>query len=74
MKKTRLIHFLTYQCSLTDTEASGMLENRIGEAAEHYGGKDKCIHDAINARKRLYKQFNNSPREYYFFRMRGKNV
>jgi hypothetical protein len=71
VKKTRLIHFLKYQCSLTETEARGVLEDRIGEAASHYGGKEKCIFDAIKARRRLYKQFNNSPKDYYFFRLKG---
>lgn len=67
-KYPRLITLLRHQASLTLTEAIGLLECRESEAVNQYGGRLKCIKDAIAARHRLYKQFNNSPLEYWFFR------
>lgn len=62
----RLITLLRHQASLTLTEAIGLLEGRESEASLHYGGREKCLHDAITARHRLYKLYNNSPLEYWF--------
>ena len=67
-KYPRIVTLLRHQCSLTVTEAIGLLEGRCGEAVNHYGGREKCLNDAIQARHRLYKQFNSSPLEYWFFR------
>ena len=67
-KYPRLILLLKHQCSLSTTEAIGLIENRIGEAVSHYGGKDLCLKDAIQSRKRLYKQFSESPLEFWFTR------
>ena len=67
-KYPRLITMLRHQASLTLTEAVGVLEGRESEASLHYGGREKCLHDAIIARHRLYKLYNNSPLEYWFFK------
>ena len=64
----RLITLLRHQASLTITEAVGVLEGRESEASLHYGGRERCLHDAIIARHRLYKLYNNSPLEYWFFK------
>jgi hypothetical protein len=68
IKYPRLVTLLKHQCSLTETEAIGLLERRIGEAVSHYGGRDICLVDAIRSRHRLYKQFNGSPLEFWFYR------
>ena len=68
MKHRRLVTLLVHQCTLSLTEAIGCLENRLGEAVSRYGGRETCLRDAIKARSRLYKQFNNSPFEYWFTR------
>ena len=68
LKYPRIVTLLRHQCSLTITESIGLLEGRCGEAVNHYGGREKCLKDAIQARHRLYKQFNSSPLEYWFFR------
>ena len=65
VKYPRIVTLLRHQCSLTITESIGCIENRIGEAVNHYGGREKCLKDAIQARHRLYKQFNSSPLEYW---------
>ena len=62
----RLITLLRHQASLTLTESIGILEGRESEASLHYGGREKCLNDAITARHRLYKLYNNSPLEYWF--------
>ena len=64
----RLITLLRHQASLTLTEAAAVLEGRESEASLHYGGRERCLHDAITARHRLYKLYNNSPLEYWFFK------
>lgn len=73
-KCPRLITLLKHQCSLSTTEAIGCLENRIGEAVTHYGGRNRAISDAFKARHRLYKQFNNSPLAYWFYRRDATRV
>ena len=68
LRYPRLITLLRHQASLTLTESIGVLEGRESEASLHYGGRVKCIKDAIQARHRLYKLYNNSPLEYWFFK------
>ena len=68
LRYPRIVTLLRHQCSLTVTESIGCIEHRIGEAVSNYGGREKCLKDAIQARHRLYKQFNSSPLEYWFFR------
>lgn len=72
-KYPRLITLLRHQCSLSITEAIACLDKRDSEASLHYGGYKKCIKDAIEAKSRLYKQFNNSPLEFWFTR-RDRNL
>ena len=57
----RLITLLRHQASLTITESVAIIERRESEASLHYGGREKCLNDAIAARHRLYKLYNNSP-------------
>ena len=64
----RLITLLRHQASLTLTESIALIEGRESEASLHYGGREKCLNDAITARHRLYKLYNNSPLEYWFFK------
>ena len=64
----RLITLLRHQASLTLTEAVALIEGRESEASLHYGGREKCIKDAIQARHRVYKLHNGSPLEYWFFK------
>lgn len=73
MRYPRLIILLRHQVSLTLTEAIGCIEGRESEAVIHYGGREKALRDAFKARSRLYKQFNSSPFEYWFFR-RDRNT
>ena len=68
LRYPRLITLLRHQASLTLTEAVGVLEGRESEASAHYGGRVKCIRDAIQARHRVYKLHNGSPLEYWFFK------
>lgn len=68
LRYPRLILLLKHQCSLTLTEAIGCLNGITSEAVNHYGGREKCLKDAIASRHRLYSQFNSSPLEYWFFR------
>ena len=68
LKYPRIVTLLRHQCSLTLTEAIALVNERESEASLHYGGREKCLNDAIQARYRLYKQFNSSPLEYWFFR------
>ena len=65
LRYPRLILLLKHQCSLTLTEAIGCVNGITSEAVNHYGGRDKCITDAIASRHRLYKLYNG-PLEYWF--------
>ena len=64
----RLITLLRHQASLTLTESIALIEGRESEASLHYGGREKCLNDAIMARHRVYKLHNGSPLEYWFFK------
>ena len=64
----RLITLLSHQASLTITESIALIEGRESEAPLHYGGREKCLNDAIKARHRVYKLHNGSPLEYWFFK------
>jgi len=44
-----------------------LLDGVLSEAAMHYGGRTRCLADAIQARHRLYKQFE-SPLHFWFYR------
>lgn len=68
LKYPRLITLLRHQASLTITESIALIEGRESEASLHYGGREKCLNDAIQARYRLYKLYNNSPLEYWFYK------
>ena len=68
LRYPRLITLLRHQASLTLTESVALIEGRESEASLHYGGREKCLNDAIMARHRLYKLYNNSPLEYWFFK------
>ena len=67
-KYPRLIILLRHQASLTLTEAIALIEGRESEASLHYGGREKCLNDAIQARHRVYKLHNGSPLAYWFFK------
>lgn len=72
-----LIELLRYQCSLSSTEAIACIKAyRSGqlwssEAVNHYGGTKKCIDDAIQARKRLYKIYNGPLETYWTLFSKG---
>lgn len=68
MRYPRLTLLLMHQCSLSLTESLACISGTQSEAVIHYGGRNKCLVEAINARKRLFKQFNNSPFEFWFTR------
>ena len=68
LRYPRIVTLLRHQCSLTITESIGCIEHRISEAVSNYGGREKCLKDAIASRHRLYSLYNSSPLEYWFFR------
>ncbi len=67
-KYPHIITLVRHQASLTLTDAIALVGGKESEASLHYGGRNKVLRDSIAARHRLYRDFNSSPLEYWFFR------